>query len=157
MRTTSTSRIFDIAKALQGNRTLKHLDTSLYTDSRDENALCNTSTINSTFTSNHVLEGLGRMGRTKAPPCIENYLRLNSTSGKKCEVAAAKIITCHDHLDMSPFFPWRLTLFPDVIDWFERAAKVDSEADSQNEEAGLRVPIRQGRSSSFPVRYHRVQ
>ena len=27
---------------------------------------------------------------------------------------------------MSPFFPWRLNQFPDVIDWFERAAKVDA-------------------------------
>ena len=119
----------DITGALQRNRTLKHLNTCRDSNNKEwesfGNALCNTSTINSTFRSNHVLEGLGKMG-IKAPPRIEYYLKLNSTSGKKWEVAAAKIITCHDHLDMSPFFLWHLKLFPDVINWFERAAKVDA-------------------------------
>ena len=32
-----------------------------------------------------------------------------------------KILKCHSHFDMQPFFEWELKILPLVMDWFEKA------------------------------------
>ena len=53
-----------------------------------------------------------------------SYLLINKAAKTKWEAAVAKIVMHHDHLDMSPFFPWRLDLLPYVVQCCDEAATI---------------------------------
>ena len=91
--------------------------------------LCDTSSINNTFLSNHTLESLG--GSSNIPADVRSALALNKSSEDKRQVAIKKILKHHRHFDMQPFFEWDLKVLPIAINWFERARAIDSNNEAQ--------------------------
>ena len=83
------------------------------------NVLCNTTSVNKTFLSNHTLTEL----LVRAPPLLQPYLSLNYDSDKK-EVATIKILQHHYDVDMQPFFEWEFKCLPMVVGWLERASSI---------------------------------
>jgi len=81
--------------------------------------LCDTTSIDATYNSNHTLESLGA---EKFPKDIRMLLGLNSDKDKS-RVAATKILQAHRHLDMIPLFGRELGLLPYVVAWLERFAE----------------------------------
>ena len=96
--------------------------------------LCDTSSINNTFLSNHTLESLSSSGSQleDLPYNLVYSLALNASSGDKKEVAMKKIMTYHQHFDMEPFFEWDLKVLPLVIDWFERVRSIKNAGKGQS-------------------------
>ena len=90
--------------------------------------LCDASSINSTFLSNHTLQELGN--EEEMPADVNYSLELNFTDDKK-QVAIEKILKHHQHFDMQPFFEWDLKVLPFAISWFERARSIE------NDEVGI--------------------
>ncbi len=93
-----------LAEGLMGNKSLLHLDfdpdDSGITDvgwAAFSKLLCDPSSINSTYLSNHTLEMI-----TGAPRDVKNYLTWN----KLGHPAICKILKSHPDLDMEPFFQW---------------------------------------------------
>ena len=80
--------------------------------------LCDTSSVNVTFLSNHTLYYLRYANEIRA---MQPLLDLNRRDDKK-EVAMIKILMCHDHFDMLPFFEWEFKVLPMVLGWLERAS-----------------------------------
>jgi len=74
--------------------------------------LCDTSSVNATFLSNHIIETF-----------IFSLKQVNRREDKK-EVAMIKILLSHTNLDMLPFFEWEFKVLPLMIDWFERASAI---------------------------------
>ena len=117
------------AEGLVGNESL----TELLLDYKDITALgwsafstllCDTSSVNNTYHSNHTLEVIGRrhifdpyMDRIHSS--VQTYLLLNSQN--EYDVPICKILMSHSNLDMTPFLQWGLKLLPFVLAWFERA------------------------------------
>jgi len=94
--------------------------------------LCDTTSINSTFQSNHTLSNLGRLGTSGAS--LQPFLDLNYRSNNK-EVAMIKILQHHNDFDMMPFFEWEFKVLPLMIDWFERASAITMPDESSSEES----------------------
>ena len=82
-------------------------------------ALCDTSSINATYLSNHTVKWIG----DQRPPSLRpNILfHLNRDGGGNKEIAAKKILKYHRRLDMSSLFEWDLKMLPHTVDWFESA------------------------------------
>ncbi|KAL9178491.1 hypothetical protein ACHAXT_001829 [Thalassiosira profunda] len=118
-----------IANALAPNSRLEQL----YLDSNPNitskgwvafsTVLCDATSANSTFLSNHTLQCLESRRRWSLPlpRNLEISLRLNHDSVKK-RVALTKILNHQDDIDMQPLFEWDLKVLPSVIQWCERAA-----------------------------------
>lgn len=100
-------------------------------------ALCNTTSIGDTYSSNHSLEilMLGNPGNFFIPSSGQQHgqqlttlLQMNEGANKS-QVAIRKILKHHPNLDMSPLFEWgaeedgerTLKALPYVINWFDRA------------------------------------
>ena len=90
--------------------------------------LANTSSISSTYSSNHTLEKLKMDSRDHH---IETLMRINRSSNDKSHVAMRKILKYHPNMNMVPLFEWNmegdgerdLKALPYVIAWFERAVE----------------------------------
>eukprot|EP00985_Skeletonema_marinoi_P006790 scaffold2971_cov166-Skeletonema_marinoi.AAC.2 len=121
-----------LGSALAGNKSLTRLSVSSsdvfvfesYGFSESEwkvfkSILCDTSSINNTYLSNHTLTEVSGLLVEHPPSDIQTYLRLNKTSEKIA--AQCKILMHHPVLDMKPFFQWKLKFLPLMIDWFNRA------------------------------------
>jgi len=91
------------------------------------NILCDISSVNATFLSNHTL--------CLMDACIEtnlgtawfvdiDMLRCNRSRDKK-RVATIKILKHHEDFDMKPLFEWEFKVLPLVISWLERASSYD--------------------------------
>ncbi|EJK52647.1 hypothetical protein THAOC_28058, partial [Thalassiosira oceanica] len=83
--------------------------------------LCDASSINATYNSNHTLQSLGSYG-IQNPQDVQMMLHLNKGKDKS-RVAASKILHSHRHLDMRPLFGRELSLLPYVVAWLEHFAK----------------------------------
>ncbi|EJK46410.1 hypothetical protein THAOC_34920, partial [Thalassiosira oceanica] len=81
--------------------------------------LCDTSSINATYNSNHTLRSLGGY---QIPQDVEMMLCLNKDKNKS-RVAANKILQAHRHLVMRPLFGMELGLLPYVVAWLDHFAK----------------------------------
>ncbi|EJK48738.1 hypothetical protein THAOC_32437, partial [Thalassiosira oceanica] len=81
--------------------------------------LCDTSSIDATYNSNHTLQSLGNY---RIPEDVRLMLRPNKEKNKS-HVAANKILRTHRHLDMRPLFGRELGLLPYVVAWLEHFAK----------------------------------
>ena len=96
--------------------------------------LCDVSTVNATYLSNHTLSVLGVM-----PPfapefrCLEESLRLNDTTSsstpanssggrRRSDAGKRKVLRYHPTLDVGPLLEYDLKLLPHVVDWFDGAA-----------------------------------
>ena len=126
-----------LANALTTNRKLTYLglhynEISAEGWSSFSKVLCDTSSINKTFLSNHTLWDLGRGVLMPAHVDIQALLALNRSSEDKRQVAIKKILKHHHHFDMQPFFEWDLKVLPITINWFEKARSIES-----NDEAAV--------------------
>ena len=119
-----------LANALPANCKLNELNLVSYSDNNGITAegwsnfakvLCDTSSINNTFLSNHTLENFG----IDTPADVKSLLTLNRSSEDKSLIAIRKILRYHQHFDMQPFFEWDLKVLPIAINWFDRARTVD--------------------------------
>lgn len=117
-----------LANSLRNNNKLKFLklqDSGITEKGREHfsQVVCDTSSVNSTYLSNHTLEGLGG-------PKQQRFIELNKGADKK-QVAIRKILLHHPHIDMDPFFEWDLKMLPFVVSWIDRAS---CHAENENEE-----------------------
>ena len=122
------------ANAVRGKDTLKYLDLSGNEISREgwtsfSKLLCDTSSVNNTYLSNHTLWSLYMSGNVSAD--VQSYLTLNASSRDKGRIAMTKILQHHSHFDIQPFFEWEFKVLPLVIDWFAKAAACTTEFDEQ--------------------------
>ena len=85
-------------------------------------ALCDTSSINASYLSNHSLKYLDvKPWLTKDLSSrfyLNRALMLNHNNG---DIAIRKILEYHKKFDMSPLFEWDWKLLPRVITWFDLA------------------------------------
>ena len=127
------------ANALRNNHKLK----ALYLNDNDITAegwtpfsklLCDTSSVNKTYLSNHTLEDLGNTRYVRPqelPTDLAFSLELNSSSEDKGQVAMIKIMRHHSHFNVQPFLEWELKLLPLIICWLEKATACTTEFDEQ--------------------------
>lgn len=89
-------------------------------------ALCDASSVNDTFLSNHTLLKIEcNEGSTTSD--IRSLLQLNKSPDKR-EVAMVKIVRCHAQIDMASLFEWELKALPLAVDWFGRVHEIIGEA-----------------------------
>ena len=83
--------------------------------------LCNTSSVNDTYLSNHTLERISEVSwGMRAPPSdIEDYLHLNKSYNQAA--AISKIVDSHPDIDVTPLFEFNLKCLPLVVAWLEEA------------------------------------
>eukprot|EP00985_Skeletonema_marinoi_P021757 scaffold13520_cov158-Skeletonema_marinoi.AAC.4 len=123
-----------LADGLRGNKSMRNLffapTLAGITDvgwSAFSKLLCDTSSINNTYLSNHTLEriGDGCSDYDANPPDIEQYRAWNKDERR--DAAICKILESHPDLDMEPFFQWKLKFLPVIINWFGRAQEAGLE------------------------------
>ena len=93
-------------------------------------ALCNTSSVNDTYRSNHTLNTLYLSYEQQGQHAdhLASLLTMNEETNKS-HVAIKKILKCHPNIDMESLFEWdtdgeqTLKALPHVVDWFERAGE----------------------------------
>ena len=86
--------------------------------------LCDTSSVNSTFLSNHTLRHVINRPRGKNVASLKPLLTLNKLRGDKKDIATIKILQHHNNIDMMSFFEWEFKVLPLMIDWLERACSI---------------------------------
>ena len=115
-----------LADALKSNGKLESLDLTNNNDITRRGwyafskTLCDRSSINGTYSSNHMLKHIGEDDEDRFPPSLEKLLKFNESADKK-EVAIKKILHCHPNFDMKPFFEWDMKMLPTAVNWFDRA------------------------------------
>jgi len=133
-------RLRSFARAMTKNKTLMILDLSRNAINDADwavfsDVLCNTSSVNNTYKSNHTLWQLVKDGpvisfqgahfhqnQERLPGLIPEHLDLNKYDDKK-KVAAMKILQYSRHnITMLPFFEWELSCLPIAVNWFDNAA-----------------------------------
>ena len=86
--------------------------------------VCDSSSINKIFLSNHTLRSLSRHGsvynmtRNKE---LATLLYINGLSNSRHQAATLKIICSHSDLNMEPLFEWDFKVMPYVLAWLEEA------------------------------------
>ena len=98
--------------------------------------LCNTSSVNDTYRSNHTLKALvlSDEQQEQHEDLLFSLRRLN-IGRNKSHVAIRKILKYHPNIDMGPLFEWdsdgeqSLKALPYVVDWFERAKEAVADED----------------------------
>jgi len=89
--------------------------------------LCNTSSVNSTFLSNHALScitGGGPINMDTDQINTTGHLLILNQRNNKREVSTIKILQYHNDINMTPFFEWEFKVLPLIVDWFERASSI---------------------------------
>jgi len=116
------------ANALANNSTLRRLDLDCHGSITDEGwapfrkLLCDGSSVNKTYLSNHTLEQLNFR-------CV--WLDLNGNNHAKQSVAMRKILYHHSHFNVRSFFEWEIKVLPIMIRWFEKAALREISSDEK--------------------------
>ncbi|KAL7534620.1 hypothetical protein ACHAWF_004890, partial [Thalassiosira exigua] len=104
------------------------------------NIMCDSTSINNTFLSNHTLCNLGentgiKLERIAALNGISTYDMDDDSSdssqfqfkdNSNADIAIMKILNFHQHFDMTPLFEWGYKVLPVVIDWFKRARSIET-------------------------------
>eukprot|EP00984_Skeletonema_dohrnii_P001057 scaffold329_cov92-Skeletonema_dohrnii-CCMP3373.AAC.8 len=115
-----------LADGLKGNKSLTTLkftsDGSGITErgwTAFSKLLCDTSSVNNTYLSNHTLERIGGYSMNGTTPDIVEYLTFNKL--QKSAAAMCKILVCHPDIDIKPLFQWKLKCLPLVVTWLESA------------------------------------
>ena len=114
-----------LARGLIGNQSLKclHLcQVTPFTPAGWNTALCDTSSVNNTYLSNHTFHEFYISNYDEGFDIDESvvlYLRLNKMHPQYA--ARCKILMHHAHLDMTPLLQWELKFLPLAVGWFERA------------------------------------
>ena len=114
-----------LANALKNNTELETLHFSNYSAitrngwNAFSKALCDTSSINATYFSNHTLKNIG--DRLLPSRGLNLSLLFNNNRSDRKQVAIKKILRRHRRFDMKPFFEWDMKMLPSVGSWFDRA------------------------------------
>ncbi len=130
-----------LADGLKGNNKLTTLifNTGRLTSvgwSAFSRLLCDTSSINNTYLSNHTLVTIGDWSRD-APDDVKQLLALNQRTDKP--VAMMKILKIHPDFNVEPLLLWKLKLLPLLMSWFEAATTlVDDHKIIEESEATIR-------------------
>eukprot|EP00985_Skeletonema_marinoi_P016115 scaffold8567_cov83-Skeletonema_marinoi.AAC.2 len=82
-------------------------------------ALCDTSTVNNTYLSNHTVHFEEPYEDEDIDESVVLYLQLNEKHPQYA--AGCKILMNHAHLDMAPLLQWELKFLPLAVRWFEGA------------------------------------
>ena len=111
------------ANALVSNTTLKTLEIGRNRITPEgwapfSKLLCDTTSVNRTYLSNHTLEKIYPTGDFH----VNKYLALNKREDKQ-QVAMSKVLQRHSHFDMEPFFEWEFKVLPLMIQWFTNAVR----------------------------------
>ena len=113
-----------LANGLIGNKSL----TSLRFDAQSitvrgwsafRRLLCDSSSMNDTYLSNHTLVEIGEYRMENTPMDVVKYLKLNETDNQAA--AICKILHSHPDIDVTPLFRFNLMCLPLVVAWFEKA------------------------------------
>ena len=86
--------------------------------------LCDTSSIEKTFFSNHTVSRLSHERETRrfqVPSDIQFLLDLNCRENKS-QVSKMKIVQHHFNFDLRPLFCWNLKALPLILEWLEAAS-----------------------------------
>jgi hypothetical protein len=92
--------------------------------------LCDTSSPNSIYLSNHTLCQLGARthdGSGVPMTKISLLLKLNKDSRTRIMAAKSKILCVFPDLDMVPLFKWNLKFLPLIKSWFDTIISSDDE------------------------------
>jgi len=127
-----------LASSLANNTKLRELNLAgNYVNPGDQSVvgifnklLCDISSINSIYSSNHTLQTLQGISESRRNE-LDSLLIMNKRTNKS-HVAIKKILKFHPNIDMEPFFEWNmegegerdLKALPYVIAWFDRAEEV---------------------------------
>jgi len=126
-----------LAEGLRGNKSLRELWLSPETSgitavgwSAFSRLLCDTSTINNTYLSNHKLSKIGCYGDDNEgiPEEIQMLLTTNRYQTRQT-AAFCKILRSHPDLDMEPLFKLKMQFVPAVISWFDRVENIGIESE----------------------------
>lgn len=97
--------------------------------------LCDTSSINNTYSSNHTLKEVFLfVGSEK--PAFHKLLKLNKGTNKS-HVAMIKILKYHSNMDLSTLYDWdlggewTLKALPYVVGWFDKAREAVANDDEE--------------------------
>jgi len=91
------------------------------------NSLCDTSTVNKTYLSNHMIEKI-RLHPSRGSQDVTSALELNRCDDKGL-VAKKKILKHHRHFDIQPFVQWNFKVLLLLIGWLESVAPFSAEFD----------------------------
>ncbi len=80
--------------------------------------LCDTSSVNNTYLSNHTLKTIGNFDNRGAPDDVKQLLALNKHPNE--HVAIHKILMSHPDFDVESMLQWNLKALPLIVSWFER-------------------------------------
>jgi len=134
-----------IANALAGNCTLKNLHIGNVWSITAEGwtpfskLLCDTSSVNKTYLSNHTLADLSpHTSYSNIPNHIQSLLDLNKNENKG-QIATRKILKHHSHFNVQPFFEWEFKVLPLLINWFANAATITTEYEERIKKMKLSV------------------
>eukprot|EP00984_Skeletonema_dohrnii_P011451 scaffold4580_cov73-Skeletonema_dohrnii-CCMP3373.AAC.2 len=113
-----------LANGLIGNKSLKTLEFSRSGITERgwtafSKLLCDTSSVNNTYLSNHTIEKIGGYGVHAMPSDIVEYLTFNKL--QKRAAVMCKILDSHPDIDIEPLFQWKLKCLPLVVRWLEKA------------------------------------
>ncbi len=91
--------------------------------------LCDTSSINNTYKSNHTIELIGESCNVGSPinqvhELVRDLLRMNGNAYSR-DIAKCKILLYHRDLDVEPVFKWDLKFLPLMISWFGKIHECD--------------------------------
>ncbi len=119
-----------LVEGLVGNKSLKQLHFEVGVAGITEvgwsafsKLLCDTSTINDTYLSNHTLEWIGEGDDRGASEDVAELLEWNVDFNED-DAAIWKILrhfNDYDELDIESLFRWKLKFLPFLVTWFERA------------------------------------
>ena len=113
-----------LANALKRNCKLKELNLDNNGITADgwrafSKLLCDASSVNKTYLSNHTLGNLGAV--PDLSPRLQAYLRMNEGIEDRGQIAIVKILQNHSHFNVQPFFQWEFKVLPLLIGWMENA------------------------------------
>jgi len=101
-------------------------------------SLCNTSTINDTYSSNHKMEKVLLYTYSQKPSQqLQSLLELNKGTNKS-HVAIKKILLYHPNIEMEPLYgwgsedEWSLKALPYIVAWFDRAREAVANDDGES-------------------------
>jgi Ran GTPase-activating protein (RanGAP) involved in mRNA processing and transport len=80
--------------------------------------LCDTSSVNNTYLSNHTITRIGEWWNYGAPDDVKQLLALNKHPDE--HVAIHKILLSHADFGVESMLQWNLKLLPLQVSWFER-------------------------------------
>jgi len=145
--------VLAFVNALVNNSTLKtlnleHNDITVESLAPFSKLLCDTSSVNKTYMSNHTLEAIRVEGRL--PDIAAASLKLNGSRGYK--VAMIKITSYHSHFNMEPFFELEIKVLPLMVKWFTNAG-VHCLAFDRNKVSRMKLSALYDFIKEFPMLY----